>query len=329
MRRPSPSAAAAQTRARQELASGLGRGRGLFMAVGIFSVFVNLLMLTGPLFMLQVYDRVLSSRSEATLTALFMLVVILYALMGLLDYARGRVAARIGAQFQATLDSRVFDALLRRAVMPPERSRPASGLQDLESVQRFMSSPVLFAIFDMPWTPVFLAAIFIFHPLMGWLAICGGLVLVVVTVFNQMTTRRPMRDASSAAAQSTAFSDSARDEAEVIQGLGMRPAVMARWQKMRDVSLSEHVGAADLTGTFGAITKSFRLFVQSAMLALGAWLVLRGELTPGAMIAGSILMGRALAPVEQAINGWSTFQRARQEIQHRCPVRALLWKPSS
>ena len=139
MRRPSPSAAAAQTRARQELARGLGRGRGWFMAVGIYSVFVNLLMLTGPLFMLQVYDRVLSSRSEATLTALFMLVVILYALMGLLDYARGRVAARIGAQFQATLDSRVFDALLRRAVMPPERSRPASGLQDLESVQRFMS----------------------------------------------------------------------------------------------------------------------------------------------------------------------------------------------
>ncbi|MEM6467567.1 MAG: ABC transporter transmembrane domain-containing protein, partial [Pseudomonadota bacterium] len=155
----------------------LSKGRGLFLSIAVFSVFVNLLMLTGPLFMLQVYDRVLGSRSEETLTALFLLVALLYGIMGLVDYARGRVAARIGAEFQSALDNRVFDATLRRAVLPDERSRPASGLKDLEAVQKFMSSPVLFAIFDMPWAPIFIAGIFIFHPLLGLTAVAGGLIL--------------------------------------------------------------------------------------------------------------------------------------------------------
>ncbi|MEM7613988.1 MAG: type I secretion system permease/ATPase, partial [Pseudomonadota bacterium] len=290
----------------------MGRGRGMFLSIGLFSIFVNLLMLTGPLFMLQVYDRVLGSRSEATLTALFVLVALLYGLMGVLDYARGRVAARVGAKFQAELDGRVFDALLRRGVAPAERARPATGLKDLESIQRFLGAPVLFAIFDMPWTPIFIFAIFIFHPLLGWLAVAGGVFLIFVTLMNQVLTSKPVKEAHAAAAFSDAFAEGAREQSELVQGLGMRPAVLDRWKQTRDRALASSVSSSDLTGTFTTITKTFRFFLQSAMLALGAYLVLQNELTPGAMIAGSILMGRALAPVEQAIGGWPMFQRARQ-----------------
>ena len=300
--------------AAKEIRSAFGTGRGLFVSIGLFSIFVNLLMLTGPLFMLQVYDRVLSSRSEATLTALFVLVAGLYLLMGILDWARARVASRIGAGFQDRLDKRVFDALLRRSVVPSERARPATGLKDLEAVQRFMGSPVLFAIFDIPWTPIFIFAIFIFHPLMGWLAIAGGLSLITITLANQFLTSRPNREAGAAAAQSDAFAESLREEGELVAGLGMYRSALGRWKAGRDMALATHLTAADKTGTFTTASKTFRFFLQSAMLAVGAYLVLKGQLTPGAMIAGSILLGRALAPVEQAIGGWPQFQRARQGL---------------
>ena len=146
---------------KSELREALGEGRRLFAAVALFSFFVNLLMLTGPIFMLQVYDRVLTSRSEATLVALVVIAAFLFAMMGFLDYARGRVLARLGARFQARLDGRVFDAILRRSIVASERARPATGLRDLESVQRLLPGPAPFAVFDMPWTPVFIAAIFI------------------------------------------------------------------------------------------------------------------------------------------------------------------------
>jgi len=151
---------------RQELRGVLGRNRGLFWAVGLFSLFANLLMLTGPIYMLQVYDRVLGSGSVETLIALSMLVVFLYGIMGVLDFTRGRVMARVGAQFQSDLDRRVFDAVIRKSAVAPD-VKTQTGLADLESVQRLITSPVLMAFFDMPWTPVFFAGIFIFHPYLG------------------------------------------------------------------------------------------------------------------------------------------------------------------
>lgn len=295
-----------------ELRTALRKGRGLFLTVAIFSFFVNLLMLTGPLFMLQVYDRVLGSRSEATLVALVVLVAILYLIMGFLDHARGRILARVGAEFQTTMDRRVFEAVLKRAVVPMERSKPASGLKDLEACQRLMSSPALFAVFDMPWVPIFIGAIFIFHPLLGYLALGGGVFLIAVTLLNQLITRKPVNEANGMSAQADSFAESIREEGEVIQGLGMRGAVLNRWRSFRDRALESQISSSDLTGTFSIFSKTFRLFLQSMMLAVGAYLVLRGELTPGAMIAGSILLGRALAPVEQAIGQWPLVIRARQ-----------------
>jgi len=166
---------------RMELAAARRESRPLFWAAFVFSIFVNLLMLTGPLYMLQVYDRVLGSRSEETLIALSILVAFLYGMMGLLDYARGRVLARIGARFQDKLDRRVFTAMLRKSNLAPGASDTKTGLRDLESVQTLLSSPALLALFDMPWTPIFLGAIFIFHPWLGYLALLGGTLLVLLT----------------------------------------------------------------------------------------------------------------------------------------------------
>ncbi len=291
--------------------AGLSGMQGLFVTVGVFSFFVNVLALTGSLYMLQVYDRVLPSRSEETLLALTMLIAALYTFQGIIDYARARIAARIGAIFQARLDSRVFQAGLRRSILASERSKPASGLKDLEAVQKLMGSPVLFAVFDMPWAPVYIFAIFMFHPYLGYLAISGGLVLVFVTVLNQIMTRQPEREANIATMQGDAFAETIRQQGEMIQALGMGGAVLERWQKMRRRALESQLKSGDRVSQFSTISKTFRIFLQSCVLGLGAYLVIQNQMSAGAMIAGSILLGRALAPVEQAIGGWPLVQRAR------------------
>ncbi len=300
---------------REELLEARRQSRGLYWTVGIFSFFANMLMLTGPLYMLQVYDRVLGSRSEETLVALSLLVVFLYGVMGVLDYTRGRIMARVGARFQAALDHRVFDASIRRSAVAPDVSAQ-TGLADLESVQRLMSSPVLTAMFDMPWTPVFLAGIMLFHPWLGYLALGGGALLVLITLLNQAFSRRPLLQANMSSHRASMISEEIRTEAEMIQSMGMRDAAFRRWQVARDASLKESVAANDVSGSFSSMTKTLRLFLQSAMLGLGAYLVLQGELSPGAMIAGSILMGRALAPIEMAIGQWSTVQNASKGWQN-------------
>jgi len=293
-----------------ELKEARRKNRALFWSVGIFSVFVNLLMLTGPLYMLQVYDRVLGSRSEETLLALSVLVAFLFLIMGLLDYARGRVLARIGARFQAQLDRRVFSAVLRASARGQGNTTANAGLRDLEAVQRLLSSPVLASIFDIPWTPVFIAAIFMFHPWLGILAVCGGIFLILITVLNQIITRKPVLDANVSTHFADQMAEQLRGESELVQSLGMQGAVFDRWQVARQKALAATIHASDSGGGFSILTKTFRMFLQSAMLGLGAYLVLQNQLTAGAMIAGSILMGRALAPIEQSIGQWALVQRA-------------------
>ena len=304
--------AAAKSAGTQELAAVRAESRKLYWSVGLFSVFVNLLMLTGPLYMLQVYDRVLGSRSEETLVALSILVVFLYGAMGLLDYARGRVTARIGARFQARLDARVFQAMLGRSAGRTESATgpAATGLRDLESVRGFIASPVLTALFDAPFTPLFIFAIFLFHPWLGYLAVGGGAVLIAITVANQFATRGPQADSAIASARSDRWSDQMRQDAETVEALGMRRAALSRWSDTRTESLREAIRLSDRSGGFTVATKTWRLFLQSAMLGLGAFIVLQGELTPGAMIAGSILLGRALAPIELVVGQWAVVQRA-------------------
>ena len=301
----SPSAGA------REIRTALGESRRWFAAIGLFSAFVNLLMLTGPLFMLQVYDRVLTSRSEATLVALVAIVAFLFLMMGLLDHARARVLARAGARFQARLDPRVLGAILTRAGRSPaSRSAPARGLHDLEAMQRFASGPGPFAFFDAPWTPVFLFALFTFHWLLGLLAVLSGVLLLVLALVNRARTARLQAEAGDAAARAGHFVEQVRAGAETVRGLGMRGAAIARTGALRDAALEKTIGASDRGGAFAVASRTLRLFLQSMMLGLGAWLAIRGEVTPGIMIAAAILMGRALAPIDQAVAQWPVLQRA-------------------
>jgi ATP-binding cassette subfamily C protein len=289
----------------------------------LFSMFVNALMLTGPLYMLQVYDRVLASRSEETLVALSVLVAFLFLMMGLLDHARGRVAARVGARLQSLLDGRVFRAHLRLAAATPGGAGARNPLRDVEAMQRLLSSPVFLALFDIVWTPLFLAAIFLFHPLLGALAVSGGAVLVAIALLNRWMTSGLLADANRANGQAEHVAQGLASQGELVQSLGMRGAAFDRWMAARGEALDRAIAQSDRAGGFTVATKTMRLFLQSAMLGLGAWLVLQGSLTAGAMIAGSILLGRALAPVEMIIGQWQLVDDARRG---RLSVIALLDK---
>ncbi len=260
--------------------------------------------------MLQVYDRVLGSGSEETLVALSILVIFLYGVMGILDYTRGRVMARVGARFQSALDERVFDVVLRKSATAPD-ARTQSGLMDLEAIQRLLTSPLLMAFFDLPWTPIFIAGIFLFHPLLGWLAVAGSVFLIAITLANQLLSKRPQLKSAQAAQAATRASDQFRTDAEMIQAMGMRTAALRQWQHARRASLAEQIKTTDVGGGFTSLTKTVRLLLQSAMLGLGAYLVLQNEMTAGAMIAGSIMLGRALAPIELMLGQWQLVQRAQ------------------
>jgi len=277
-----------------------------------FSVVVNLLMLTAPLYMLQVYDRVLVSGSVETLVALSLLAAFLFLIMGLLDHARGRIMARVGARLRVDLDDRVLAASLRRLTLQPQATVALSAQGDLDAVARFWASPVLLALYDAPWTPLFIGLLFVFHPWLGALALAGGLVLALIAWANQRMTHTALRTATLAALSADHRAATLKAEAEVIQALGMQSAAFARWTAGRSDALSAGLSVADTSGSWAVAGRTFRLFLQSAMLGLAAFLVLREELSAGAMIAASVLLGRALAPVEQAVGQWQTITQAVQ-----------------
>ncbi|MCX7300700.1 MAG: type I secretion system permease/ATPase [Rhodobacterales bacterium] len=297
---------------RAELRAAIRENRGLFWAVGIFSFFVNMLMLTGPLYMLNVYDRVLGSHSFETLLALSVLVLFLYGMMGILDFVRGRVMGRVGARFQARLDRRVFAATMRGTTSGRAGRQAASGLRDLEAVQKLLTSPALMSVYDLPFAPVFFIGIFVFHPWMGYLGLAGAVVLIAFALANQAASKKPLEEATATTYQAEMIGNQIRSEADVVQSMGMRGAAFGRWQLARGKSLDANIAAADTGGTYGSLIKAFRLFLQSAMLGLGAYLVLNHTMTAGGMIASSILLGRALSPVESIVGQWALFQRARE-----------------
>ena len=298
-----------------DLKAARAENRGLLTRVGLFSVFVNLLMLTGPLFMLQIYDRVLSSRSEATLVALFVLVAFLYLMMALLDHSRGLLVARVAARFQNRLDWRVLSAAMQRLALRAGDPLAQSAQRDLDGIHRLIGSRVFLALFDMPWAPIFLAAIFIFHPLLGVVALGGGAVLVVIALANQRLTKGRQHRAMQLSEEATRLEGQIKTESETIQSMGMMGTMIERWQKTRSAALEADISAKDRADGFATTSRSFRLFLQSAILAAGAWLVLQNALTPGAMIAASILLGRALAPIDATIGQWASVQRAQEGWQ--------------
>ncbi|WP_051697346.1 type I secretion system permease/ATPase [Thioclava indica] len=294
----------------REIADALKESFWALVGVALFSATINFLMLTGPLFMLQVYDRVLGSRSTSTLIVLFGMVVFVFITMGILDFSRGRVLARIGAHLHDRLDARVFRAVLRQAEFPAARARSSSAQRDLAQIQGLFSTPAFSAVFDLPWAPIYLSVLFLFHPLMGWLAIASTVLILALAVANQMLTKRSQNEALLAMDEAEMRGASMRKEIETLLGLGMRQNMMRRRTDANERALDARMHASDLGGGITAITKAFRILLQSTMLALGAWLVLQNALSAGAMIAGSILLGRSLGPVEQTVAQWPQIQRA-------------------
>ena len=288
----------------------LGALRSAFLAVGAMSGVSNLLMLTGPLFMLQVYDRVLASQSIPTLIALVGLVIGLYLFLGTVDALRARMLVRVGWRVDEQIGpmalSSTLDMRLRNG---RETTQP---LGDLDQIRQFLGGSGPVAICDLPWMPLFLGIVFAFHPWLGMLALVGGLILIVMTLISEFVTRKKVARMSSQTAKRNTLVEAGRQNAEAIRAMGMEGAFRSTWARQNNLYLQDNTAVGDVNSTFSAYIKVVRLALQSGVLALGAYLAIRQEVTPGAMIAASILTARALSPVEQAIANWRGFVAARQ-----------------
>lgn len=290
----------------------LARTRGPMVAVALFSGIVNILGLTGSFYMLQVYDRVLASRSVATLVALSGLALAMFALQGVLEIIRSQVLARVGARVERDLLKPVHDLLLRLPLIgrsPVEATQP---VRDMEAVRAFMGSPAPIAFLDLPWMPFYLAFIFLLHPWLGVLSLAGMVVLIGLTLLSEARLRAPSRDATLAAARRQQTADTTRRNFEVLRAMGFADRAAARFFRASGDFSAASQRMSDVSATLGSVSKVFRMMLQSATLGLGAYLVLKGQMSAGAIIASSILSGRAMAPVEMAIGNWKQFVAARQ-----------------
>ena len=323
---------------RSELGEALRACRTAFIGVGIMSCMINLLYLTGSLFMLEVYDRVLPSRSVPTLVGLIILAGFLYAAQGVLDLIRGRILGRIGTSLDEALNARVFDIVVRLPLTVGGRNEGLQPLRDLDNVRSFLGGMGPGAFFDLPWLPFYLAICFAFHVLIGVTALVGAVILVTLTVLTEFLSRAPARQALGLAARRNDLAAASRRNAEVLVAMGMSGRLTRRWAEANQNYLDGNQRASDVSGGLGATAKVMRMMLQSAVLAVGAYLVIHQEATAGIIIAGSILSARALAPVDLAIAHWKSFIAARQSwhrltgLLESMPVRAtptLLQTPSS
>lgn len=304
----------AQKQTRGEIATVLMASRAAFASTALFSCLVNILMLTGPLFMLQVYDRVLTSGSVPTLVALIAIVIALYAYYGFLEYLRARILVRIGRRVEESLRSRVFDSMAEHAL---RRTKGIGGqpVNDLATIRQFLSGQGPFAFLDMPWVPVYVLVIFLMHWVLGVASVIAAIVIFILALWSERATRGPLAEANSAIVKSSIMTDESRRNSEALHSLGMRGAIRKKWADMQQVALDHQTVANDVGGSLSATSRVLRLMVQSGILALGAYLALQHEISAGAMIAASIIMGRALAPVEQAVASWQQFLGFRKALE--------------
>lgn len=291
------------------------------IGVGLLSAGVNILYLTGSLFMLEVYDRVIPSRSAATLVGLCVIAALLYAFLGLFDVLRGRVLIRIATTMDETLSGRLFDLTRKLPLRGASSAEASLPLRDLEQVRGFVAGGGPATFFDLPWIPVYIAICWVFHPLIGLAALIGGLLLFALALVTEVLTSRALQQGTRHGSARAAQTEAVRRNAEVVQALGMGAALRARWQEATGQYRSSQQQASDVAATLGGVSKVLRMALQSAVLATGAWLVIQQQSTPGIIIAGSILAARALAPVELAIAHWKGFVAARQSWAR---LRAIL-----
>lgn len=296
---------------RQEMRAFLRQYRGHIAIAGVFSLAANLLMLSGPIYMMQVYDRVLTYRATETLIALTVILAFLFGILAVLDMCRARVMARIAARFGMAAEARVFAARITDEARQAATESP-DALQDLAAVQRFIGSPGMIALLDLPWTPIFLGAFFILHPALGWLAVASAALLMMLSVLGHLLTGGTSRRARAASRTRAQFLADGQNEADVLWAMGRIGNLHEHWRAERREAVRADVALQDVQGGFAALGRALRLFLQSAMLGLGAWLTIQGELGAGAMLAASVMLGRALAPFEAMSGHWPSLHRARQ-----------------
>lgn len=284
--------------------------RRAFIQVGAFSFVINVLMLMPALYMLQIYDRVMVSRNSTTLLLLTLMMLGLFVLMSLLEFVRSRVLVRVGTRLDMLLANRVFTAAFERNLQR-QGGNPSQALNDLTSVRQFLTGSGIFAFFDTPWTPIFLVVATILHPLIGLFCLVGALILFALAWLNEMVTRKPLAEAMTHAMGAGQYANNNLRNAEVIEAMGMLGNIRQRWHERQQKFLALQSLASDRAGVVSAISRFVRVAMQSLILGLGAWLALDNLVTGGAMIAGSILMGRALAPVDQVIAVWKQWITAR------------------
>ncbi len=292
------------------LGDALGACRTAFGALFVFSMAINLLLLAAPIYMMQVYDRVLASRSIETLTMLTLMLMLAFLVMGALEFLRGRVMVGVSRWLDERLGPEVLTgdiiAALRRSGW-----RSSQGLRDLAVFRTFLTGPGVFPIMDAPWAPLFLAVLFLLHPLLGVIGTLGAVVLFALALANEIFTRNPLQRAGTAARNGQQQADMAVRNAEVVEAMGMLPALVERWRRMNTDVLALQATAGDRAGLISALSKTVRMALQSVILGAGAYLTIEHEASGGVMIGASIILGRALSPVEQAITAWKGLIGAR------------------
>ena len=286
---------------------------GSFAIVGFFSFFINILMLVPSIYMLQIYDRVISSGSEVTLVMLTLLMVMLMLVMGGLEWMRSLILVRVSNRIEVNLNQRLYDAVFRMSLYTGGQSSSTQALSDLTSLRQFLTSNGLIAFFDAPWIPIYMLVMFVFHPLLGWIAVGGGVILVVIAIINDKATQSPLKEANKFQMAAAGMTASSIRNAEVIESMGMLDNMRSLWLRKNLQSLSHQSIASHRAGFLTNFSKTFRMLLQSVILGAGAYLAINQELTPGLMIAGSILLGRALAPIDSMIGSWKGFLSARQQ----------------
>ena len=307
--------------------------RTAFVALVVFSAFVNLLMLTAPLYMLQVFDRVLTSRSTDTLLVLSLIAGVALLTLAALEGVRNFALIKIGSW----LDKRLGNPVLRASItgaLKRQGNASVQGLRDLATFRSFVGGPSMFPIMDAPWTPLFIAVIFLLNPLLGWMAVAGAIVLFGLAVANELATRSLLQQSGDAQIAAMLQAESAVRNADTIEAMGMLDNLAERWERKNTDALELQARAGNRSGVITSMSKFIRLGLQTAMLGTGAWLVIQNGLTPGGMIAGTILLGRALAPVDQAIGSWkallaarSAYRRLRGQLQNSAPDDTMTLPP--
>ncbi|WP_010174868.1 type I secretion system permease/ATPase [Pseudomonas sp. PAMC 25886] len=281
-----------------------------FLNIGLFSAVINLLMLAPALYMLQVYDRVLASGNPMTLLMLTLMILGLFGLMGALEWVRSQVVIRLGTQMDMRLNQRVYDAAFE-AQLKGSTQAAGQALSDLTTLRQFATGQALFAFFDAPWFPVYLLVIFLFHPWLGVLALAGALMLMALAWANQHICQAPLTQANQLSISASQQATANLRNAEAIEAMGMLATLRARWFAQHQAFLAAQNLASEKTAAISAWSKGVRLALQSLVLGLGALLAVQGAITPGMMIAGSILMGRVLSPIDQLIGVWKQWSSAR------------------